>query len=216
MNVLMAATLACCGVAQADSLVRLSGERGDTVAAAQFGQREVRCPFSGLVVARHRMEGARVAPLRVDAIVPAKQFGAFSARRRATVKTDLPDFASLNATVKLVGRVLDLASNTCRVRLALVKPGHKIQASLRVGQLSSDPAKQPWPRSMPSAWDVGATKEATADAKAGSAGTEPLLIKPAQPARLGPSPEMPAPPMQAQAPRMCRRPCASPWSGGAA
>ncbi len=195
---------------QSEAEARVAHQRvAQATQAQRVAQREVRSPFVGSVVERYRREGARVErepvvrvarmdPLRVKAIVPGNQFGAISAGQLATVKTEQPDHASLQSTV--------------RVRLTLASPGHKIPAGLRcclavsalplarVGQLSPDHDKQPLPRLTPSAWDVGATKEPSADAKAGPAGIEPLLIKPAQPARPGPSLEMPAPPMQAQAP----------------
>lgn len=209
-------------VAQAKEAQRVA-MREYQLTAMQLGQREVRSPFAGLVVERYRTEGerverepvvrvARVDPLRVEAIVPAIQFGTINAGQGATVKTDLPDFASLNATVTLVDRVLDPASNTFRVRLTLPNPGHKIPAGLRCriafgakapagsGQLAPGAPAPSAPRLTPSSWGVGGPKEPAAESKAGSTGTLPLLIKPAQPARPGPSPEMPAPPMQAHMP----------------
>lgn len=109
---------------------------------AQLSQREVRSPFAGLVVERYRTEGerierepvirvARIDPLRIEAIVPAVQFGQIKSGQQATVKTDLPDFPMLTAQVTLVDRVIDPASNSFRVRLTVPNPGNRIPSGLR-------------------------------------------------------------------------------------
>lgn len=109
---------------------------------AQLSQREVRSPFAGLVVERYRTEGerierepvvrvARIDPLRIEAIVPAAQFGTISSGQLATVKTDLPDYAVLSAKVTLVDRVIDPASNSFRVRLSMPNPGNRIPSGVR-------------------------------------------------------------------------------------
>lgn len=109
---------------------------------AQLSQREVRSPFAGLVVERYRTEGerierepvvrvARIDPLRIEAIVPAVQFGSIAAGQMATVKTDLPNYAVLSAKVTLVDRVIDPASNSFRVRLSLPNPGNRIPSGVR-------------------------------------------------------------------------------------
>ena len=112
------------------------------LSSAQLEQRDVRSPFAGIVLERYRTEGervereplvrvARVDPLRVEAIVPAAQFGSIQAGQSALVKTDLPNFAGLNAQVTLVDRVIDPASNTFRVRMVLPNPERRIPAGLR-------------------------------------------------------------------------------------
>jgi RND family efflux transporter MFP subunit len=112
------------------------------LSAVQLGQRDVRSPFDGVVIERYRTEGeriereplvrvARVDPLRVEAIVPAAQFGSILAGQGALVKTDLPSFGALNAKVVLVDKVIDPASNSFRVRMVLPNPNNKIPAGLR-------------------------------------------------------------------------------------
>jgi RND family efflux transporter MFP subunit len=109
---------------------------------AQLAQREVRSPFAGIVVERYRTEGerierepvirvARLDPLRVEAIVPAAQFGTVKTGQQANIKTDLPDFPVLSAQVTLVDRVVDPASNSFRVRLSVPNPGNRIPSGLR-------------------------------------------------------------------------------------
>lgn len=128
-------------VAQAKESQRVA-MREYQLSAVQLGQRDVRSPFDGVVIERYRTEGeriereplvrvARVDPLRVEAIVPAAQFGAIQAGQGALVKTDLPNFSALNAKVVLVDRVIDPASNSFRVRMTLPNPDNKIPAGLR-------------------------------------------------------------------------------------
>lgn len=129
---------------------------------AQLSQREVRSPFAGLVVERYRTEGerierepvvrvARIDPLRIEAIVPAVQFGSIAAGQVATVKTDLPDYAVLSAKVTLVDRVIDPASNSFRVRLSLPNPGNRIPSGVRcrIAFGAADPAPSVAPGVVP-------------------------------------------------------------------
>jgi RND family efflux transporter MFP subunit len=128
-------------VAQARE-AQLVAQRELRLSAEQLGQRDVRSPFSGIVIERYRTEGeriereplvrvAKINPLRVEAIVSASQFGSIAAGQVATVKTDLPTYGSLTAKVVLVDKVIDPASNSFRVRLQLPNPDHKIPSGLR-------------------------------------------------------------------------------------
>lgn len=126
------------------------------LSAAQLGQREVRSPFDGIFVERYRTEGerierepvvrvARIDPLRVEAIVPASQFGSIAMGQVATIRTDLPNFSAMSAKVVLVDRVIDPASNSFRVRLTLPNPDNRIPSGLRcrVDFAASAPAAAP-------------------------------------------------------------------------
>lgn len=128
-------------VAQAREAQRVA-QREFHLSNAQLSQREVRSPFAGLVVERFRTEGerierepvvrvARIDPLRIEAIVPAVQFGRIASGQAATVKTDLPDYPLLTAKVTLVDRVIDPASNSFRVRLILPNPGNRVPSGVR-------------------------------------------------------------------------------------
>lgn len=112
------------------------------VAEAQVGLRTIRSPFDGVVVERYLSLGERVEekpifkvakidPLRIEVIVPAARFGTIRVGEVASVKPDLPNAASVDASVALVDRVVDAASNTFRVRLALPNPGNALPAGLR-------------------------------------------------------------------------------------
>ncbi|MGI4937385.1 MAG: efflux RND transporter periplasmic adaptor subunit, partial [Janthinobacterium lividum] len=109
---------------------------------AVLNQRSIRSPFAGVVMERYRTEGerierepilriAKVDPLRVEVVLSFSQYGQIKQGDVATVKSGLPDAAPLKATVTLVDRMVDSASNTFRVRLALPNPGNKIPPGLR-------------------------------------------------------------------------------------
>ncbi len=112
------------------------------VAEAQVGLRTIRSPFDGVVVERYLSLGERVEekpifkvakidPLRIEVIVPAARFGTIRVGEVASVKPDLPNAGPVDASVTLVDRVVDAASNTFRVRLALPNPGNTLPAGLR-------------------------------------------------------------------------------------
>lgn len=112
------------------------------VADAQVGLRTIRSPFDGVVVERYLSRGERVEekpvfrvakidPLRVELIVPALRFGTLNVGETLSVKPDLPHLPAMDATVSVVDRVVDAASNTFRVRLSLPNPQGRIPAGLR-------------------------------------------------------------------------------------
>lgn len=163
---------------------QLVAQREYKLSAAQLGQRDVRSPFGGVVVERYRTEGeriereplvrvAKIDPLRVEAIVPAAQFGSIAVGQNAVVKTDLNNFSTLSAKVVLVDRVIDPASNSFRVRLTLPNPDHKIPSGLRCKvEFAAGDATQ---RATPAASLPGAAK------------AELPLIKPARATLPSPS-----------------------------
>jgi len=113
-----------------------------SVAEAQVGLRTIRSPFDGVVAERYLSLGERVEekpvfkiakidPLRVEVIVPSSRFGTIRVGEVASVKPDLPNAAPVDATVALVDRVIDAASNTFRVRLNLPNPDLRLPAGLR-------------------------------------------------------------------------------------
>lgn len=147
-------------VVQAREAQRVS-MREFRLSTAQLSQRDVRSPFDGIVIERYRTEGerierepvvrvARIDPLRIEAIVPASQFGSIQAGQVATIKTDLASYSALSAKVVLVDRVIDPASNSFRVRLTLPNPERKIPAGLRC-RVDFAVATQPSPAPAPAA-----------------------------------------------------------------
>jgi RND family efflux transporter MFP subunit len=117
-------------------------QREFELSAAQLGQRLIRAPFEGIVVERYRTQGerierepvvkiARIHPLRVEAIAPAAMFGTIQPGQTGRVTPQLKQFGTLSATVTLVDRVVDAASNSFRVRLTLPNPQLSIPSGLR-------------------------------------------------------------------------------------
>lgn len=121
---------------------RKVAERELQVSAAQLGQRVIRSPFDGIVIERYHTQGERIErepvakvvkvdPLRVEVIVPAAQFGSLKVGQYAQVTPQLPQFGVQMGTITLVDRVIDAASNSFRVRLAIPNPAHRVPAGQR-------------------------------------------------------------------------------------
>jgi membrane fusion protein, heavy metal efflux system len=117
-----------------------SHERG--MAAAQLQQRTIRSPMDGVVAERFMSAGervddkpllriARIDPLRVQLVVPTSLYGQVQPDAAVSVVPDLPGSAALTARVTMVDKVIDPASNTFRVQLALPNPDHSLPAGLR-------------------------------------------------------------------------------------
>jgi len=117
-----------------------SHERG--MAAAQLQQRTIRSPMDGVVAERFMSAGervddrpllriARIDPLRVQLVVPTSLYGQVQPDSAVSVVPDLPGAAALTARVTMVDKVIDPASNTFRVQLALPNPDHSLPAGLR-------------------------------------------------------------------------------------
>lgn len=113
-----------------------------SLARAQLAQRSIKSPISGVVVERYLSQGERVEekpiakvvaldPLHVEVILPAAEFNQFKPGMSALVTPQLQDTQPRRATVTLVDRVIDAASNTFRVRLSLPNPDHALPAGLR-------------------------------------------------------------------------------------
>jgi cobalt-zinc-cadmium efflux system membrane fusion protein len=181
------------------------------LSAVQLGERDVRAPFDGIVLERYRTEGerierepvvrvARVDPLRVEAIVPANLFNTILVGQLAVIKTDLTLFPSLSAKVVLVDRVIDPASNSFRVRLALPNPNRRIPAGLRcrVNFVGATASTAPAPTPAPPGATPG-TPPGPAASLSPKALTGPLRFAP--PA-AGQRPWSPAAPVPAPAPAL--------------
>lgn len=112
------------------------------VVQAQLGQRTVRSPFRGVVVERFVNAGERVEdkpllrlamldPLRVEIVMPASRWGSVAVNHTLSVVPELPGAVSMPAKVTHVDKIIDAASNTFRVRLALPNPGNRLPAGAR-------------------------------------------------------------------------------------
>ncbi len=112
------------------------------LAMAQYNQRTIRSPLSGVVVERYLHEGERVEekpivkvatvdPLRVEVIVPALYFNKIKQGMSASVKPEMADVELRTGKVVVVDRVIDAASNSFRVRLELPNPDNELPPGLR-------------------------------------------------------------------------------------
>jgi RND family efflux transporter MFP subunit len=104
--------------------------------------RNIVSPLSGVVVDRMVDPGefvgqatllsiAKLDPLYVEVVAPATLYGSIRLGSDATVLPGDPVGGSYTATVRVVDKVLDAASNTFRVRLELPNPGNQLPAGLR-------------------------------------------------------------------------------------
>jgi cobalt-zinc-cadmium efflux system membrane fusion protein len=111
-------------------------------ARAMLGLRTLTSPLSGIVVDRMAQPGERVelqavlrvvdvSELRVEAVVPVSRFGSIREGAVAQVHPEVPGLAARPAVVTQVDRVIDAASNTFRVRLALPNEDGGVPAGAR-------------------------------------------------------------------------------------
>ena len=128
-------------LAQAREQKRVARQEVQT-AQAQLGLRQIRAPFSGVIVDRFVNIGERVEvkpmfrlakldPLRVEIIAPAALYGSISKGMAAEIVPEFPNAPRLDSKVVLVDRIVDAASNTFRVRAELPNANSAIPSGLR-------------------------------------------------------------------------------------
>lgn len=74
---------------------------------------------------------AVVNPLRVEVVMPASLYPAVRKGTPMRITPDFPGTQPRIATVALVDKLIEGASNTFRVRLSLPNPGNQLPAGLR-------------------------------------------------------------------------------------
>jgi RND family efflux transporter MFP subunit len=106
-------------------------------------QRRLRSPIDGVVVERLLVPGeyrneqtpiltlAQIDPLRVEVFVPTAHYGQIRTGSTAVVRPEQPIGGVYTATIIVVDHVLDAASGTFGVRLALPNPELQIPAGIR-------------------------------------------------------------------------------------
>jgi RND family efflux transporter MFP subunit len=119
-----------------------------------LNQRTLRSPIDGVVVDRLLVPGeyrneqspiltlAQIDPLRVEVFVPTAHYGRIRAGSKAQVKPDAPVGGAYSATVTVVDRVLDAASGTFGVRLALPNPDLLLPAGIACKVVFESPASE--------------------------------------------------------------------------
>ena len=128
-------------VSQARDALKVSaGESG--VSRAQMAQRLIRAPFAGVITERFAQPGERyeekpllriaaIDELKIEVVAPSPMFGQIQVGQIARIEPDLPGQSSRSARVVQIDQVLDPASNTFRIRLALDNRDRKLPAGLR-------------------------------------------------------------------------------------
>lgn len=110
-------------------------------AEEQLKLRKITSPIDGVVVERDKDPGEYVDtesivtivsldPLNVEVVAPAERFGTIKKGMRGKVSTIGPVSKTFDARVILIDQVIDAASGTIRVRLALPNPDNSIPAGL--------------------------------------------------------------------------------------
>ena len=74
---------------------------------------------------------AQIDPLRVEVVLPATQYGRVQTGMSARVVPELPGASPVTATVTIVDRIIDPASNTFRARLTLPNRGNALPSGVR-------------------------------------------------------------------------------------
>jgi RND family efflux transporter MFP subunit len=113
-----------------------------SLARAQLGQRVIRSPIDGIIADRYIWPGERVeekamfrvaqiSPLRVEMVISAAQYGTVSKGMKLNVVPQVPNAQVLEATVVLVDKLIDGASNTFRVRAEIPNKDSAVPSGLR-------------------------------------------------------------------------------------
>jgi membrane fusion protein, heavy metal efflux system len=146
---------------------------------AQLNQRSLKSPFNGVVVERFISPGERAEdkpllrlamldPLRVELVMPAARWGSVARGDSIPIVPELPGASAVTARVTHIDKMLDAASNTFRVRLALANPGNRMPAGARcrvegaAGTVATVPATNPSAAVQPAANSTQAPAPKTA------------------------------------------------------
>ena len=76
------------------------------------------------------MRLAQIDPLRVEMIVPTEYFGKIKQGMRVKIYPEHPANKTYRATVTVVDQLIDPASGSFTVRMALPNPGDKLVAGV--------------------------------------------------------------------------------------
>ena len=107
------------------------------LAIAELNQRTIKSPIDGIVIERYVMPGesvndrpilqlAKVDPLLVEVLAPAELFGLIKPHMPVEIRPEAPANSSYQATVSVVDRIIDAASGSFTIRLALPNPDDKL------------------------------------------------------------------------------------------
>jgi len=110
-------------------------------AQAELSIRTINSPINGIVIDiyarvgesvsdRTIMKLAQIDPLRVELIVPAKYFGKIKQGEKVEIYPEHPADKMYQATVTVVDQLIDSASGSFTVRMALPNPDDKLVAGV--------------------------------------------------------------------------------------
>ncbi len=110
-------------------------------AKAELELRTIKSPIDGIIVDTYARVGefvaertimrlAQIDPLRVEMIVPTEYFGKIKRGMRVKIYPEHPANKSYRATVTVVDQLIDPASGSFTVRMALPNPGDKLVAGV--------------------------------------------------------------------------------------
>ncbi len=113
-----------------------------SVATAQLAMRSIASPLDGVVAERFLSAGERVEdkpivkvvqidPLKIEVVLSADRFGTIAVNQNATVLPEMKGAIPMQAQVTQIDSVVDVASNTFRVRLQVPNPGNRVPPGLR-------------------------------------------------------------------------------------
>lgn len=107
------------------------------VAQAQLAIKTIKSPIDGIVIDRYAMIGesvedraimklAQVDPLRVELVAPTEYFGLIREGMQVKIRPERPANKEFNATVTIVDQLIDPASGSFSVRMALPNPDDRL------------------------------------------------------------------------------------------
>ena len=107
------------------------------LAKTELARRTIKSPIDGIVVDRYSMVGesvvertimklAQVDPLRVELIAPTEYFGLIIKGMEVDIYPERPANKTFKATVTIVDQLIDPASGSFTVRMALPNPGDQL------------------------------------------------------------------------------------------
>lgn len=107
------------------------------LAKAGLEQKTIKSPIDGIVVQRYLMPGesvdnqpilqlAKIDPLLVEVVAPAHLFSHIKPGMSVEIRPDAPANSSYQATVSIVDRIIDAASGSFTIKLALPNPDDKL------------------------------------------------------------------------------------------
>ena len=107
------------------------------LAKTELARRTIRSPIDGIVVDRYSMVGesvvertimklAQIDPLQVELIAPTEYFGLIKKGMEVDIYPERPANKSFKATVTIVDQLIDPASGSFTVRMALPNPGDQL------------------------------------------------------------------------------------------